>query len=386
MIAITTGTIYFRKAAPWLLAGWLWYLGMLVPVIGFVQVGIQSHADRYTYLPQIGLILGLGWTVGALAKWLPVLRNMAVPVSVALLLNLMIAARAQTAYWHDSTSLWTQTLACTDGNYLAHDNLGSALCEKGDVAGAIAHYEAAIQIKPDYEIAENNLGLALLRADRPAEAVRHFQRALKIKPDYAKAENNLGNGLLKLGRMGEAADSYRKAIQLAPDYPEAHANLGNTLLKMGKVDEAIASYFRAVELRPGYAKAHTNLASALLRRGRAREAVGHLEQALAVQPNYAIAQSSLAWVLATSSDASLRNGARAVDLALAAQRAGPANLCVLAAAYAEAGRFSEAAATAREAIRFAESQGNAPRAEALRNELGSYEAKTPWRENIPANP
>src|SRR5208283_2330716 len=191
LLAISGAAWAFRQTHPCLVVGWLWYLGMLIPVIGMVQISYYAHADRYTYLPQIGLYLLLTWAAAELCAGWRHRRVMLGGCATVILMALIFCARAQTAYWRNSELLWTHTLACTSDNFIAQNNLGNALVQEGAVDEAIAHFQKALQIRPDYAEAHNNLGNALLQRGAVAEAIVHFQKALQIQPDYAKAHNNL---------------------------------------------------------------------------------------------------------------------------------------------------------------------------------------------------
>ena len=382
LAGISTGVFVLRHRHPYFLTGWLWYLIMLTPVIGIIQVGAQARADRYTYLPQIGLYLLLTWAVADLCAGWRHRRVVLGGCSTVILVALIFCARAQTAYWRNSESLWTHTLACTSDNYTAHNNLGNALLKKGNVDEAIAHFQEALQIIPDYAEAHNNLGNALLKKGNVDEAIVHYQKALQIKPDYAGDHNNLGYALLKKGNVDEAIAHFQKALQITPDYAEAHYNLGNALLQKGNVDEAIVHYQKALQITPDYAEAHNNLGNALIKKGSVDEAIVHYQKTLQIKPDNVEAQNNLAWVLATCPQASLRDGNKAVELAQRANQltgdGNPVVLGTLAAAYAEAGRFPEAVETAQRALQLAETQSNAALADAIRSQLKLYQAGNPF--------
>ena len=419
LLAVSAATWAWRNSHPSLLVGWLWYLGMLLPVIGLIQSGELARADRYTYLPQIGLYLMLTWTVADLCAPLRHRRLLLGSLSGMVITALALAAHRQTAHWRNSEALWLHALACNPDNFVAHENLGSALDLKGQIGEAITRHRRAVELKPDYEIALNNLGLDLYLTGKGSEAIPHFQKALELKPHYAQAHNNLANVLLQTGQFDDAIVHFRQALESKPDFAGAEANLGNALFQTGRVANAIVHYERAVEIQPGYAKAHANLANALLQTGRAREAVAHLQTAVALQPDYAIAhanlgsallvtgaaqdaiphfqraidlqprlsaaQNNLAWILATHPDATLRDGPRAVALARqASETAADKNATILrtlAAAYAEAGRFPEAAQTAQRAVALAEAQTDTVLAEAVRAQLALYQSGFPFHES-----
>src|ERR1035437_1649015 len=247
LAGISAGAFVLRRRR-YFLTGWLWYLVMLVPVIGIVQVGSQARADRYTYLPQIGLYVLLTWAVADLcASWR---RRRAVlgGCAAVILVALIFCARVQTSYWRDSESLWTHTIACTSDNAIAHNNLGVTLLQKGKVAEAITHFQKALQIKPGYVEAQINIGNALRKLGSVDDAITYSQMALQGKPDSVEANNNLGATLLLNGKADEAIIHCQKALQIKPDYVEAHINLGNALLQKGNVDEAIAQYQNALQI------------------------------------------------------------------------------------------------------------------------------------------
>ena len=416
LASVSAGVFIWRRTRPYLLVGWLWYLIMLVPVIGLIQVGTQARADRYIYLPQIGLYVLLTWGAADLCAGWRHRRLVLGSLAAIVIASLSVDSCLQTAYWRNSESLWTHALACTSDNFIAHNNLGNALLQKGNVEEAIAHFQKALQIYPDYAGAHNNLGNALIKKGSVDEAIAHYQRALQItpdsaeahnnlggallqkgnvdeaiahyqkalqiNPDYAGAHNNLGNALLQRGSVDEAIAHYQRALQIAPDYAEAHNNLGGALLQKGNLDEAIAHYQKALQINPDYADAHNNLGLVLLQRGKADEAIAHFQKALQITPDYADAQNNLARVLATCPQASLRNGNQAVELAQRANQltgdGNPVVLGTLAAAYAEAGRFPEAVATAQRALQLAGTQSNTALADVLRSQLKLYQAGRPF--------
>ncbi len=350
LLAISGAAWTFRRTHPWLVVGWLWYLGMMIPVIGMVQMSSCAHADRYTYLPQIGLYLLLTWAAADLCAGWRHRRVVLGGCSTIILVALIFCARTQTSYWRNGESLWTHTLACTADNYTAHNNLGESLFQRGSVDEAIKQYQTALQIKPDYADAHNNLGNVLFQTGRVDEAIAHYQTALQIKPDDAEAHNNLGTALFQKGRVDEAIAHCQAALQIKPDYADAHDNLGNALIQKGNVGEAITQYQKALEIKP----------------------------------SFPAAQNNLAWVRATASQASLRNGNQAVELAQRANQLtggeNPIILHTLAAAYAETGRFSDAMRSAQKAIELAQAAGQQDLAEQLNGELKLYEAGFPFHQ------
>jgi protein O-mannosyl-transferase len=353
LAGVSAGVVTCRKKRPFLLMGWLWYLGMLVPAIGIVQISYYAHADRYTYLPGIGLAIAVTWAV---ADWSVGWKHQRVVLGglmAALAGVLIVCGHIQTSYWKNSESLWIRALACAPANCVAHNNLGNALVKDSKLDDAIEQYHKAIENNPAYDMA-------------------HY---------------NLGDALVMKGDMEEAIAQYRKALEINPFYEDAHYNLGNALALKGDLEEAIAQYRKALEFGPGSAETHNNLGKALALKGDLEEAIVQYQKALAIQPNFTTALNNLAWLLATASDASLRNGAKAVALAEQVKQltggGNPMVLHTLAAAYAETGHYSEAAETARRALQLADAQGGTALAGTLQREIKLYEAGTPVRDVNP---
>jgi Tfp pilus assembly protein PilF len=258
-----------RRRAPFLLMGWLWFLGVLVPVIGLVQVGEQAMADRYSYLPSLGLLvigvwgaseLSRRWPQPALALW--VVGGAAVVLSLAL-------TRRQIGYWQDGEALFRHTLAVTRNNCIAHNNLGIALAMKGQIDEAIRQYQAAVHVNPANAEAHYNLGLAFDLKGQSEEAIREFQAAARLKSHYADAYNNLGLALGRKGQITEAIAQYQAALHWKPEHAEAHNNLGIAFYQQGRTDEAIREFHEALRLKPDFARARKNLEIVLAARTRA---------------------------------------------------------------------------------------------------------------------
>jgi tetratricopeptide (TPR) repeat protein len=293
LACISAGTLACWRRYPYLLVGWLWYLGMLVPVIGLVQVGAQAMADRYTHLTQIGLCIAVVWGVADLTRsWS--YRGWVRGVSSALVLAvLMGCAWRQTMFWRDSETLWTHALACTSQNYVAYNELGLVLTGRGRIDEAMAYYQKALEISPDYAETHNNLGVALADRGQVDSAIIHYQKALDISPNYAEARNNLAVALAGRGQVDSAFTHYEKVLEIKPDYAEAHNNLGNALAGRGQIDSAIAHYQKALESKPDYAEARNNLGNALTSRGQVDSAIAQYQEALVIKPDYAEAHNNL---------------------------------------------------------------------------------------------
>ncbi len=317
LVGISAVAWIFRQKSPYLFVGWLWFLGMLVPVIGLVQVGSQARADRYMYLPQIGLCIAVAWGAERVSRHWPYRRWVAGATSALAVISLAWCAGRQASYWKDSETLWLHTLACTSDNWMAHDDLGLDLAGRRRFDEAIAHHQAALKIKPDYAEAHNNLGNTLAGCGRVDEAIAQFQTALKLRPNYAEAHSNLGNALAGCGQSDEAIAHYQKALKINPDYAEAHSNLGNVLAGRGRIDEAIAQYKKALEINPNYAKAHSNFGNVLADCGRSGEAIVQYRKALEIKPDFAEAHYNLGLVLAGRGwfDEAIAHYRTALDLA-----------------------------------------------------------------------
>jgi len=253
LVLLIISIVFFnwRGRYPFLLVGWLWFLGVLVPMIGIVQVGKQARADRYTYLAQIGLYVLVTWSAMELfAKWR---RGRQVSIAIALLIvtGLMVDSYVQTSFWRDSETLWNRALANTSNNHIAENNLGNALTKKeGRLDEAVLHCRKALEIHPDYPEAHNYLGYALAQKGNWADAIISLRAALRVRPNYAEARTNLAISLSQLGRTDEALAECRTALQLDQDYPEAHCTLALLLLQLGRRDEALMHLREALRLRP----------------------------------------------------------------------------------------------------------------------------------------
>ena len=350
---VTVAVLRWRRSAPYVLVGWLWYLVMLVPVIGLVQVGGQSRADRYTYLPQIGLYIALVWLAVSLVRGWKYRGVVLSSVAVVVVAALGAATYAQAGYWHDSVKLWEHTLACVPRNGVACNNLGAIALQEGRTDEALSYFERAAEFWPDSGDVFCNLGTTLLRERRVDEAIAAYQRAIGLEPGKAVYYGDLGTAMLQEGRLDDAVANFEKSLALQPGNVDVINNLGVVLFHEGRFDEAIAQIINVLRSKPHDRVAQRNLAG-------------------------------IAWVLAASPDTSARNGAKAVELAQTADRladGGDAAIAsVLAGAYAEAGRYPEAVSTAQRAMQLATTQTNAPLAGAIREQLENYQAGRPWRD------
>jgi len=329
---LVISVLVLRSHLPYLFMGWFWYLGTLVPMIGIAQAGAQSHADRYTYIPFIGISVILAWGLTAFAmRWQ---RGPAVLAGIAITActGWMIVTWQQIGYWKNSETLFGHALDVTTGNYVAHNNYGHALRERGSTGEAISHFRMALQIRPDDLEAHTNLGEALLAEGRTEEAAPELLESLRLNPTQPEAHIDLGVLLDRLGRTEEAAKQYQQAVDLKPEDAVAHSGLGSMLVSLretdaglrelymglqldpndadghynlgvvlatlGRIDEALAEFSEAVRLKPGDPKAHYNLGTALAAKGRMNEALGEFMATLRLKPTDANAELNLGKVLA----------------------------------------------------------------------------------------
>jgi len=330
LILVSAVMVWQLRARPWAFSGWYWFVGMLVPVIGLIQVGEQSMADRYSYLPSVGILVLLVWGVNeltgaAMEGKLSGILVCATGVTLALL------TRVQVGYWKDTETLFRHALTVTEHNYLAHYNLGTALEKQNRLQEALQELKAGIDEKPNYAEAYNNLGITSDKLGNLEEALSNYATASRLRANYADPHNNRGVTLEKLGRSDEAMEEYQTALKLRPDYADARYNLGvaygrqgklelaakefETLLRLqpnlgdvhnnlavtldrqGKLDEAMVHYREAVRLNPGSATAHFNLGVAFARKGNLDQAVVEFQTALEIKPDYSQARQNLAAAL-----------------------------------------------------------------------------------------
>ncbi len=281
------------RRRPFLAAGWFWYLGTLVPVIGLVQVGAQAHADRYTYLPLIGIFVAVAWGVPALVPERRFRRLALGTAAGVTLAALSAAAWVQAGYWRNSVTLFSRATAASRGNWFALNQLGLAYGDNGQNDRAISFYIESLRLRPAYPEAWNNLGHTYDKLGRDGEAVACYREALRIRPDFAEAWYNTGVTSEKLGRSEEAMACYREAVRLRPAHALAWYNLGGLVARLGRLPEAIGYFREAARLRPDYAPARYNLGLACARLGRLDEAIGHFRDAVRLQPDHADALYNL---------------------------------------------------------------------------------------------
>lgn len=501
VLALTVLAWHWRARLPWVLVGWLWFLGTLIPVIGIVQVGIQAHADRYTYLPSIGLLVLVVWTVAHFAcrkdsvprpgrsdsqacSGSPGVQRGLLVLAAVSICALAVVTRAQLAHWESTEKLMLHTERVAGSSELVRGSLGVFYYQEGRLkeaeiqyrlglqldgdawpsvvglanvyaaqgkaaeaerlyrralagrptpahhfqladflndqqrydearihylqglarvpyhAGARTRlgnvyaaqqnwpaareqYERALRLNPRLHGVHFNLGNLQAIQGRRVEAIEHFQRALELNPNYAEAHNSLGYAFALDGRLDDAIRHYRAALELRPDFAAAHYNFGEALARRGELGPASAHFEAALKHQTNYARAHIGLAGIASAQRQSTQAAQHLRAALRLEPDNADGLNNLAWLLATSPEATVRDGREAVRLALRAVALTQTNevdvLDTLAAAHAEAGQFGEAVEVARQTFDLAEQGGRTDQLPDLANRLESYRKGVAFR-------
>lgn len=293
LAGITAAAVYGVKRLPFVAVGWFWYLGTLVPVIGVLQVGMQAMADRYTYIPAIGLYIAAAWGAPELLKRWRHGKKTLTAVAALVVAALSVASWTQTGYWRDSVSLFSHALAVTKDNHLAHNNLGVALNAAGEKQKAAFHYAEAIRLNPGYASYHYNYANDLAAQGRTEEAVFHYTEAIRLEPGYFNAHNNLGLARASRREFKEAAVQFQEALRVRPGTAGVHHNLAVALANLGDRQEAERNLREAVRIDPNFAEAHNDLGMMLAMRGKAQEGIVHFREALRLKPGYAAAAHNL---------------------------------------------------------------------------------------------
>ena len=386
---LVCGAIYFlrRYVGRCVEVAAVFFIATLSPVLGFIMLYTFRYtfvADHYQYLACIGPIALASAGLINLADVSKNSRTLIFSVALCVVALLATLTWRQAAMYGNIETLWRTTLSRNPNCWMAHNNLGIVLFEKGQLDDAIAHYRTTLQMQPNFWDADYNLGTALLGKGQVDEAIFHCDKAVRMQPNDPDAQVALANALLQKRQIDDAIVHYQKAVAIRPDYFLARYGLGHALLERGKLDAAIEHSRAALLIQPNNADCQTILAIALDEEGQSVEAVKHYEKALEISPQSVSALNNLAWLLATGSNASLRNGARAIQLATQAdQLSGGTNALVLrtlAAAYAEAGQFGKAIESARSAMQLGRSQGDDSLVTELQQQIALYELGLPYRE------
>ncbi|MBK7877017.1 MAG: tetratricopeptide repeat protein [Planctomycetes bacterium] len=388
LAAVTAWTWGRRARSPWLLVGWLWYLGLAVPVIGLVQVGQQSHADRYTYLPLLGLVLALVVELDVRSAALAGARRALAVAGVVLLGVCAVLTRGQVALWKDSRTVFAHAIAVTGDNAMARQNLGNALLAEGDLDGAILNLSECVRLSPAFPDAQNNLGSALGAKGRFAEAIGCFEAAIANGQETSGVRANLGWARLQTGDVAGAERDCRRGVELDPDDSKAHERLGTVLAATGRTDEALPELERAVALAPASVEHRRALALALFVAERDAQSASKYADVLALAKDDVESLKNLAWLRATSFDAAVLDPKRGLELAeRAARLALPTDarlFDVLGAARAAAGDFPGALAAASRAVELYRAQNRGAKAADVEARLELYRARRPFVRGVPA--
>ncbi len=384
LIIITTLAVRWRRTKPYWLVGWFWFLGTLVPVIGIIQVGEQTVADRYSYIPLIGLLIIVCWEVFAWAEESKRNQIIATGGTVAALCVCLVLTPTQLSYWKDSGTLFAHVIEVMPENHVAHAVYALYLSDHHQLQKAQTEAEASLRISPDYSLGHLHLGQILFLQNKLDEAEKHLRRAAELYPGLTDANRLLGEIFLARNSPAAAVEQLELGLKISPNAPNLHCVLGRALMMLGKLPEAEAELRAALQLVSQYPEAHYQLALALSAQKKIKEAASHYREALQLEPNFPEALNNLAWLLAADADPNNRNGGEAVKMAEQAcaltHNQQTMMIGTLAAAYAEAGRFPEAIASAEKARQLALDHGEKNLAEKNSEMLLLYRANRPYHE------
>jgi tetratricopeptide (TPR) repeat protein len=297
LIILSALAFHYRRSRPNLIVGWLWFLIALVPVIGLVQVGEQAMADRYTYIPAIGLFVAIAWEIPRLLGTMIYARQFLGMAAALVLGGCLIVTSHQLRYWENSITLFTHAIEVTQNNALAHCNLAVALLVQGKTEAALVHLDEALKITPNFASARNARGELFFKEGRFTEAAADLNTALAVRANFDVAHDNLGKVMLAMGKPIEAESQFRTAVRCDPDSITDHINLGLFLEQQGRLDEAVAQYTAALRLTPSF-EAENALGSALEKQGKITLAVEHYKRVVSIKPDSAEAECNLGSILA----------------------------------------------------------------------------------------
>ena len=382
--AVSVAAFFWRSSKPYFFTGWFWFVGMMVPVIGIVQVGIQAHADRYNYLPQIGLGLIVAWATADFFGSQRYQQVVLTALSLVTIGALAWTARFQTSLWYDSQSLWEHALAVAPDNSLAREHLSDAYLEKGRIDDSVSQAREAVKLQPNSADSNGVLGAALARTAHLDEALTYLRNAERLNPKVARVHYNIGNVLLQQGEIDDAIANYEAELRIQPGFAEGQNNLASALFRKGQPEAALSHLKIALQLNPNYPEALNNFGIALSQSGQMREASAQWEKTLSIQPDNLDANCNLAWIFATFPDSSIRDGSKALRLAeRALQLSDGKNAKIwrlVAAAHGELGQFAEAIKAAQNGLALAESENNAALTETLKMNIARFESGLPLRD------
>jgi tetratricopeptide (TPR) repeat protein len=392
LIFLSVFCIRKMRFQPWLLVGWLWFLVTLVPVIGLAQVSVQSMADRYLYLPSIGLFIMVAWGLAGIASISSLWRATVTVGTTGLLMACLLDTRYQLRYWRDSVTLFSRALEVTGANPMGNYFLGNAFWVSGNLDEAAKNYRSVLRSAPNSEDVHYRLGYILCLQKKWPEAGVQFGEALRLNPDNPYAHKYLGDTLVAREKFDEAGTEYATALQLRPDDVVIREAMA-LLVKKAETAKALASLYETLKSQPT-AEAHARIAALRTTQGKFQDAIEHYLAALRLKPDSPDALNNLAWLLATCPDGHIRDGAQAIEQAGHACTLTDFKQAIfvgtLAAAYAEAGRFDDAIATAQKACILATESGDQDLLKRNQELLVLYRAHQPYHEAaeefVPAAP
>lgn len=384
LAGITWAVLVQARTRRYLIVGWLWFLAALAPVIGLIQVGMQSRADRYTYIPYIGVAIILAWGFQEVcAAWLRV-RTMFVALSSIWLFGCCVVARTQAGYWRSNVPLFEHSIKVTSGNYMALDHLGQAFMADGKLDEAMSNFQEVLRLRPGAALPYNDVGNVYALQHKLDDALSMFQKAISLDPDFSQARCNAGNALLLKGNYPAAMEQLKIALELNPADAIAQRHMADALIRSGRAAEAVPYCENAVRLEPKGAYNYYALGYACMLAGDPRRALVNFKKSLQLAPQQPECLNALAWMYATSPASELRDGQAAIELAAEAcaltGRTNGSALDTLGCAYAEAGKFIDAIKTADELAALGSSRHDTNLTQMARQRLELFKAGKPWRE------
>ena len=389
LAAVTWLVFTNARKRPYLVVGWLWFIGMLVPVIGLVQVGYQSMADRYTYLPLIGIFIMLSWWAGELASSRPAWQPALATVGAVVLLVFAGMTSNQLSYWQNTGTLFDHALSVTSTNAVAHYEVALSMIRKGDYEDALNHLTESVQINPEYGDAHNNLGLLLVSKGKVDEGLEEYRRAQRSNLNKGELYFNIGKAFEVKNNLEAAVEAFQRALQLKPALWPAARELAILFSRQGKINDAIDQLKEVARLHPDVESEYA-LGLTLAMAGQSSQAVLHFRKALEFQPDSVEPLNDLAWTLATDPSSEVRNPQEAVQLAEKAcsltQRREARFLGTLDAAYAAAGKYDDAVKTAKETMEVAAKANQQQVISAAKERLALYRQSLPYRQNQASTP
>ena len=384
LVGLTGLAVWACRRAPSLAIGWFWFLGVMVPTIGIVAAGSQSIADRFMYLPLLGLLIAVVWGGRACLNHFHISHRVVGGVAGGLIFVLAAMSSVQVRHWQNTSTLFTHAMKVTQNNYIAYAVVGTTLHESGRTDAALPYVEKALELKPDHFECRHVLANIYVAQKRTEEAFAQFARVVETNPRYADGFNSWAAALAAAGRFPEALTKVDEALRIHPDHLSAHLLRPLVLQRMGRMEDAAVDARKLLQLQPTNTTALVNLGNGFMKVQRPSDALPIFQYILRFEPDSVEAMNRVAWIYATHQDAAIRQGAEALRLATRAceltGRQHPLSLNTLAAAYAETGQFEAAVATATQALQLATKAGLNDQATVIQKLLDAYKSNTPHRE------